>query len=151
MAIKYHFFGKDCIIDRALTNREDLTQKLDIQGLKANHMLFVNQIHGAEAVIVDSKEKIYGTQNLPKADAIVTNLPNVAIGIITADCSPILLRDEEKNIIAAVHAGWRGAKLGVIKSTIAAMQSLGAQNIKAVIGPMIAQQSYEISQEFSRC
>lgn len=147
MTMKYHFFGKDCIIDRPLANRADLTRALSKKNFPTK-TLFVNQIHGSEVVVVDKSEKIYGDQDLPKADAIVTNLPNISIGIITADCSPILFFDEEKNIIAAAHAGWRGAKSGVIAETIAEMKKLGAKNIKAMIGPMIQQKSYQISQEF---
>lgn len=148
MTIKYHFFGKDCIIDRPLANRADLNVALAKKDMNAQHVLFVNQIHGAEIVVIDTAEKIHGNQDLPKADALVTNLPNIVIGVITADCAPILFCDEQKNVIAATHAGWRGAKLGVIKSTIDAMKKLGAKNIKAMIGPMIAQKSYEISKEF---
>ncbi len=147
MSMKYHFFGKDCIIDRPLANRGDLTRALSEKNFPTK-TLFVNQIHGSEVVVVDKSEKIYGDQDLPKADAIVTNLPNISIGIITADCSPILFFDEEKNIIAAAHAGWRGAKSGVIVATVAEMKKLGAKNIKALIGPMIQQKSYQISQEF---
>lgn len=148
MNIKYHFFGKDCIIDRALLNREYATWKLENKGFDHEYLLFVNQIHSNEVMVIDEKEKIYGTQNLPKADAIVTNLRNVALAVFTADCAPILLFDEEKKVIAAAHAGWRGAKSGVIKNAISEMKKLGAQNIKVVIGPMIQQESYEISQEF---
>ena len=147
MSIKYHFFGKDCIIDRPLANRVDLTRALSEKNFPTK-TLFVNQIHGNEVLVIDKSEKIHGDQDLPKADAIVTNLANISIGIITADCSPILFFDEEKNIIAAAHAGWRGAKSGVIVSTVAEMKKLGAKNIKALIGPMIQQKSYQISQEF---
>lgn len=148
MSIKFHFFGKDCLIDRALANRADLELSLVKKNISATNILMLNQVHGSEVVIVDAPEKIYGNQYLPKADAIVTNLPNVALGLFTADCAPILFFDEEKKIIAAAHAGWRGASLGVIETTIAAMKKLGAKNIKAKIGPMIAQKSYEVSQDF---
>ncbi len=148
MSVKHHFFGKDCVIDRGLSNREGLTRALKENGFASRETLFVNQIHGAEVVVVDALEKIYGEQNLPKADALVTNLPNVVIGIITADCGPILFFDAEEKIIGAAHAGWRGAKSGVILSTGSAMKKLGAKNISAIIGPMIQQKSYEVSQEF---
>ena len=147
MSIKYNFFGKDCIIDRPLANRAGLTLAL-IEKNFSTKVLFVNQIHGSEVVVVDAVEKIHGDQDLPKADAIVTNLPNISIGVITADCAPILFCDEEENIIAAAHAGWRGAKMGVIAATVAEMKKLGAKNIKAIIGPMIQQRSYQVSQEF---
>jgi hypothetical protein len=78
----------------------------------------------------------------------VTNLSGVAIGVITADCAPILFFDEEKKIVAAAHAGWRGAKLGVILQTVEEMKKLGAEKISAIIGPMIQQKSYEVSKEF---
>ncbi|MBP7710079.1 MAG: peptidoglycan editing factor PgeF [Rickettsiales bacterium] len=148
MSIKFHFFGKDCLIDRALANRADLELGLVKKNISAAYILMLNQVHGKEVVVIDSAEKIYGTQGLPKADAIVTNLTNVVLGLFTADCAPILFFDEEKKIIAAAHAGWRGARLGVVESTIAAMRKLGATNIKAKIGPMIAQKSYEVSQDF---
>jgi YfiH family protein len=97
---------------------------------------------------MDDEKKIYGDQGLPNIDAIVTNLKNVAIAIVTADCSPILFYDEKYNIIGAAHAGWKGAKSGVIKNTVEAMRNLGAKNIKVKIGPMIQQESYQVSQEF---
>ena len=148
MSIKFNFFGKNCLIDRALADRSALELALVKNNIRATNILLLNQVHGTEVVVIDATEKIYGNQGLPKADAIVTNLPNVAIGLFTADCAPILFFDEEKNIVAAAHAGWRGARLGVVKSVIDAMQRLGAKNISAKIGPMIQQKSYEISQEF---
>lgn len=148
MSIKHHFFGKDCVIDRGLSDRADIGRALLAKNFTTTKALFVNQIHGAEVLVVDASEKIHGDQNLPKADALVTNLPNLIIGVITADCGPILFFDEEEKIIGAAHAGWRGAKSGVIAATIAAMKKLGAKNISAIIGPMIQQESYQISQEF---
>ncbi len=148
MSVKFHFFGKDCLIDRALQNRFEIELNLKKQNIFVTNILMLNQVHGAEVVIIDAPEKIHDTKNLPKADALVTNLPNIALGLFTADCSPILFFDEEKQIIAAAHAGWRGAKLGIIASTILAMKKLGATNIQAKIGPMIQQESYEISQDF---
>lgn len=148
MKAKFHFFGKDCLIDRVLSNRAEIEASLRKQNISATNILMLNQVHGIEVVIIDSPEKIYGTQNLPKADGLVTNLPNIALGIFTADCSPILFFDEEKKIIGAAHAGWRGAKLGIVDSIVFAMKKLGAKNIKAQIGPMIQQESYEVSQDF---
>lgn len=148
MTIKTHFFGKDCLIKRDLKDRNMLEAKLADAGFAHNNILLLNQVHGNEVIVIDDVKKIYGNQDLPKLDAIVTNLKNITIGIITADCCPILFFDEEKNIIGAAHAGWQGAKKGVIKSTIDAMKKLGAKNIKAKIGPMIQQDSYQVSQEF---
>lgn len=148
MSIKYHFFGKDCSIDRELSNRSNLKQSLEGRKFPNRHILFVNQVHGRDVMAVPSAEQIYGEQNLPKVDAIITTLPNVVIAIVTADCAPILLFDEEKKVIAAAHAGWRGAKVGIIESVINKMKDLGARNITAIIGPMIQQESYEVSSEF---
>ncbi len=148
MSVTHHFFGKDCLIDRELKNRKNLERAFAEKNIRSKKILFVNQVHGNDVVVVDTENKIHGEQGLPKADALVTNLRNVAICVITADCSPILFFDAEKNVVAAAHAGWRGAKLGVIKNTVAEMKKLGAEKISAVIGPMIHQKSYEVSQEF---
>ena len=142
MPIKKYFLGKECIIDRALQNRDNVIATL------GQDVEFVNQVHGNKVVVLDKNVKLLSQDSLPKADAIVTNEAHVAIGIITADCSPILLFDEDAGVIAAAHAGWRGAKLGIIESTVSAMKNLGAHTIEAEIGPMIQQESYEVSQEF---
>ncbi len=147
MTIKYHFFGKDCIIDRELQSRTNLEFLLKEKNFNSRANLFVNQIHSAEVVVIDDENKIYGNQGLPKADALVTNLPNIVIGVITADCAPILFFDEQEKIIGAAHAGWRGARSGVISSTVVAMKKLGAKKISAIVGPMIQQESYEVSKD----
>ena len=146
--IKTHFFGKDCIIDRALKNRDHLALNLKNQRFNFQNILTLNQVHGNNVIIIDDKNKIYGEQDLPKVDGIVTNLFEVVLIIVTADCSPVLFYDEENKIIGACHAGWRGAKSGIIGNTVEAMKALGANNISAKIGPMIQQNSYEISQDF---
>ena len=85
----------------------------------------------------------------PRADAIVTRVPGLAIGVSTADCGPVLLADPRARVIGAAHAGWRGAFTGVIESTVAAMEKLGARRdrIVAAAGPMIRQPSYEVGQD----
>lgn len=90
------------------------------------------------------------TENEHNADAMVTNVKGIAIGILTADCAPILFYDSEKNVIGAAHAGWRGAAFGIIESTIKMMEALGCntKNITAAIGPCIWKNSYEIDEEF---
>lgn len=82
----------------------------------------------------------------PEADALVTRQPGLLIGVVTADCAPVLLADREAGVAGAAHAGWRGAVGGVLENTVAAMEALGAQRgrIAAVIGPTIAQASYEV-------
>jgi len=146
--IKTNFFGKECIVDRGLKNLDNLAYNLKVQRFNFQNILMLNQVHGKEVVVIDNKNKIYSDQERPKADGIVSNLKEVVLGIVTADCSPILFFDDEEKIIGACHAGWRGAKLGVIEQTIKEMRLLGAKNISAKIGPMIQQQSYEISLEF---
>lgn len=146
--INYNFFGKDCVLDQDLKDRTDLNQKLNDLNFKFGEVLLLNQVHGDKVVLIDDIKKIHGTQNLPKADGIVTNLKNVAIGIVTADCAPIIFYDEEKQVIGACHAGWKGAKLGIIQETVKKMHELGATNICAIIGPMIQQYSYQVSIDF---
>jgi YfiH family protein len=86
----------------------------------------------------------------PRADALVTNTPALAIGVTVADCGPILLADAEAGVVGAVHAGWRGALEGVLESAVARMEEMGARRprIAAAIGPLIRQPSYEVGPEF---
>lgn len=105
------------------------------------------QVHGVDIAVVDAA---WPKDARPKVDGLVTNKPSVALGILTADCAPVLLADPEAGVIGACHAGWRGAKAGVAEATLAAMVELGAQGrrIAAVVGPTIAQASYEVGAEF---
>jgi YfiH family protein len=107
----------------------------------------VHQVHSAEAVRVD---RPWPQDQRPHADAMVTDLPNVLLGILTADCAPVLFADRRAVVIGAAHAGWRGALAGVTDSTIAAMERLGAkrETIHAAVGPCITQQSYEVDEAF---
>lgn len=104
------------------------------------------QIHSPDAVIVDRAVEGEGR---PRADALVTSTPGLLVGVVTADCAPVLLADVEAGVVAAAHAGWRGAVSGVTDSTIAKMEQLGArvERIVAAIGPAIAQASYEVGPE----
>src|SRR5581483_11722738 len=94
--------------------------------------------------------KPWDTATRPKADAIVTRTPGLAIGVTAADCGPVLLVDAKARVIAAAHAGWKGALAGIVESTVSAMETLGAErsHIVAAIGPLIQQQSYEVGNEF---
>jgi polyphenol oxidase len=105
------------------------------------------QVHSAEAVTVAAPWPI--PEN-PKADAMATDRPGIALGILTADCAPILLTDPKAHIIGAAHAGWNGALAGVVESVLAAMERLGAkpERIRAAIGPCISQGAYEVGPEF---
>lgn len=115
--------------------------------LPGSSLATVYQVHSADAVIVESP---WPHDDRPKADAMATNRPGVLLGILTADCAPVLLSDPEAAVVGAAHAGWRGAVAGVTDSAIAAMESLGARRdrIAAAIGPCIAQPSYEVDKAF---
>ena len=106
----------------------------------------VKQVHSAAALIVDAPF----TGDLPEADALVTATPGLALAIRTADCAPVLLADRTAGVVAAAHAGWRGAVSGVLEATVVAMAQLGATpaNIIAAVGPTIARYSYEVDEAF---
>lgn len=105
------------------------------------------QVHSPDAVVVDAP---WDHEHRPRADAVVTDRPGLLLGVVTADCAPVLLADHEAGVIAAAHAGWRGAQGGVIEATIEAMEQRGAvaARIVAAIGPCIAQASYEVDAPF---
>jgi len=107
----------------------------------------VYQVHSAVAVTVNSP---WPDDERPKADAMATDRPGILLGILTADCAPVLLADSEAAVVGAAHAGWRGAVAGVTDSAIEAMESLGArrERIVAAVGPCIAQPSYEVDDAF---
>jgi len=108
----------------------------------------VHQIHSRTAVIVTAAAP-YAKR--PQADALVTDRPGLLLGIVTADCAPVLLADAEACVVGAVHAGWRGAVAGVTDQVVAAMISLGARidRIAAAVGPCIARASYEVDHDFA--
>ena len=103
------------------------------------------QVHSAEAIVVDAAF----TGERPRVDGIVTAQPGLAVGIVTADCGPILFADAKNGVVGAAHAGWRGALGGVVEATIAAMETAGARrsSIAAVLGPTITQENYEVGTE----
>jgi YfiH family protein len=107
-------------------------------------------VHQVHSPIVVHAEQAWPQDVRPKADAMVTDRPNVLLGILTADCAPVLFADSEAGVIGAAHAGWRGAIAGVTDATITAMEQIGArrERIRAAIGPCIAQPSYEVDEEF---
>jgi hypothetical protein len=108
----------------------------------------VYQVHSPTAVIVT---EAVSNDNRPRADALVTDRPGLLLGVVTADCAPVLLADAEAGVIGAAHAGWRGATAGVTDQAIAAMISLGARldRIAAAVGPCIAKASYEVDHAFA--
>ena len=124
-----------------------VAQNLEIakKSVGADKLITLEQVHGKKCIMVDE-----GTQFDEKADALVTEIPGIALGVLTADCAPVLFLDPEKKIIGAAHAGWRGACGGVLESTVETMVSLGASadNIFAAIGPCIHKNSYEVGEDF---
>ncbi|RDV04806.1 peptidoglycan editing factor PgeF [Undibacter mobilis] len=116
-------------------------------GVKPERFLTAYQIHSPDVVVVDEP---WSADNRPRVDALVTRVPDLAIGVSTADCGPLLFADSNARVIGAAHAGWRGAFTGIIESTIAAMEKLGAarDNIAVALGPTIRQANYEVGPEF---
>jgi YfiH family protein len=129
-------------------DESSVQQNLDIvkEDLAANVLITLNQTHSNLCIIADENTK----PDL-QVDALVTRTLHVAIGILTADCAPILLCDPRNHIIGVAHAGWRGAASGIIAATVQKMKELGAsQEIFAAIGPCILKESYEINDDFRR-
>lgn len=120
------------------------------KSLKAKSIVILRQVHGNDVYHARSISSTqYNSDSLPVADAVVTDIAGLALGIQTADCVPILLFNTADPVIGAVHCGWRGAKANIVKNTVALMRKISICNeIKAVIGPAIQQTSYEVGQEF---
>jgi YfiH family protein len=112
-------------------------------------LVTLHQVHSADAIHVASP---YADDARPKADAMVADRPGLVLGILTADCAPVLLADREAGVIAAAHAGWKGALGGVVEATVAEMERRGASRdrIAAAVGPCIARRSYEVDDNFLR-
>ncbi len=115
----------------------------------AKNIFLLHQIHSNKFVYIDQKSVF---RSKPKADAVITNQKNIPIGVLTADCVPVLIFDENKNFIAAIHAGWKGAYKDIITKVINFMIKKGSnpRNIIAVIGPAISIKNYEVKEDFKR-
>ena len=126
-------------------NRAIATAHLD---LAPERLVSCHQIHGTDIVTV---ERPWERTANPRADGMVTVVPGIALGILAADCAPVLFADPEAGVVGAAHGGWRGALAGVAEATVAAMTGLGArtERIRAGIGPCIGQASYEVGPEFA--
>ncbi len=122
-------------------NRARATRAIDAH---PSGLVGVKQVHGIRAMTVTSPA---AAGLVPEADAMVTDCPGIALGVITADCAPVLFADSTNHIVGAAHAGWRGAVAGVLEATIAAMRGLGATYISAAIGPCIQKSSYEVGHD----
>jgi YfiH family protein len=125
-------------------NRARMAKALSVE---PDHFVTAYQIHSPDVVTV---EMPWPHDQRPKADAMVTKTPGIALGISTADCGPALFADAKAHVIGAAHAGWRGAFTGVLEATVTAMEKLGADRKRIVValGPMIRQQNYEVGPEF---
>jgi YfiH family protein len=110
-----------------------------------DHLVSVHQVHSTDVVTLTEP-----LTEKPRADAMVTATPGLALSVLTADCQPVLFHDPQARVIGAAHAGWRGALDGILEATVNAMEDLGAKraNISAVIGPCISQKAYEVGPEF---
>ena len=132
--------------------KKDILNNLKIvkKKIKSNSkkIILLKQIHSSKFYYIDKKSKI--NNNRFEGDALITNKPNVPIAVLTADCAPILIYDQDNKMIAAIHAGWKGALKGIIKKVIKFMFKKGCspKNITAVIGPCISFKNYEIKQDF---
>jgi YfiH family protein len=127
--------------------RENRRRMAAQMGVAPEHLLGVWQIHSPDAVVASGP---WPHTSRPRADAMVTRTEGLALGVTAADCGPILLIDPNARVIGAAHAGWKGALTGIVESTVAAMEKLGAERsgIVAAIGPLIRQHSYEVGGEF---
>jgi YfiH family protein len=127
--------------------RENRARMAAAVGVAPTHFVSCYQIHSPNVIVAETP---WTRENAPRADALVTRVPALAIGVTTADCGPVLFADGEAGVIGAAHAGWKGALTGVLEATIVAMEKLGAarSRIKAAIGPLIRQPNYEVGPEF---
>jgi YfiH family protein len=135
--------GSDDDPAKVAENRARMAKALDVT---PERFLTAYQIHSPQVVVAETP---WTAETRPRADAIVTRVPGLAVGASTADCGPVLFADPQARVIGAAHAGWRGALSGVLEATIAAMETLGAGRgrIVAAIGPMIGQKNYEVGDE----
>lgn len=159
--IKHGFFTRQASVSKNLCHSLNVGKRLNDQpeyivqnclliadyfSIEVQNLVTVNQIHSSDVVVVNQAF----IDKPPKADALVTTTPGLVIGILTADCGPILFADPQAGVIAATHAGWRGSLNGIIEKTIAVMEKQGAkrQSITAALGPCIGPHHYEVTSEF---
>lgn len=142
------FHGLNCGLassDQTQMVRINRTRVADAMGVDGDHLVTIRQTHTPDVIPVTGP-----LDRNTEGDALVTNTPGVALAILTADCQPVLFSDEAAGVIGAAHAGWKGARDGILENTIVAMEALGAErkNINAVVGPTISQRNYEVGPEF---
>lgn len=148
--VKYEFF------DRSFKESSHRYRKCPIEEIESNCVAISTYLGGKAVVLlrqVHSTKVLYVTKSFeigvePEIDAVITDQPGLILAIQTADCVPILLSCETGKIIGAAHAGWKGARQGIIENVVREMQAKGAKNIHIVIGPSIQQQSYEVDRAY---
>jgi len=130
--------------ENVIKNLEIVSKKI---GCERNYLITLNQTHSNKVIYFENKSDV---KNRVNADAIVCSVKNIGIGILTADCAPLIFYDVKNKIIGCVHSGWKGALNGIIGNTIKKFNELGsnANNMIAVVGPCIAKQSYEVEEDF---
>jgi len=133
--------------NNVITNLKIVKNKID---KKSKNIFLMHQIHSNKLIFINKNFKF--NKKKIKADAVITNQKILPIGVLTADCVPILIYDKKKNIVAAIHAGWKGAFKGIIKKVIRFMLSKGCKtkDIIAAIGPCIQQKSYNVKEDFEK-
>src|SRR6185295_9581780 len=136
--------GSKDAADKVHENRGRMAAAL---GVAPARLLTCHQIHSPQVAVAEAP---WTREATPEADAIVTREPGLAVGVLTADCGPLLFADGEAGVIGAAHSGWKGALGGVLEATVSAMEKLGARRgrIRAALGPLIRQQNYEVGPEF---
>jgi len=158
-AIQHGFFGRtggvskglyaslNCAGNDARENIEENRTRVTEVLVSGAQLVTLSQVHGARTTAVTAT---WPLGRGPEADSMVTATPGIALGILAADCTPVLFADVEAHVVGAAHAGWKGALAGVIENTIRAMEELGAKrgSIAAAAGPCISQASYEVSASF---
>ena len=134
--------GSTDLTEAVQINRDRVAEAMDVT---PDRLVGVHQVHSADVVHISGPQF-----DRPKADALVTATPGIALSILTADCQPVLFSDPQAGVIGAAHAGWRGSVDGVLEATLDAMEQLGAKraNVTAVIGPCISQRAYEVGPDF---
>ncbi|QPH54909.1 peptidoglycan editing factor PgeF [Pontivivens ytuae] len=142
------FAGLNCgpgSSDQSEAVRINRARVADAMDVDCDRLISLAQIHSPDVVTLDT-----APGDRPQADAMVTAAPGLVLGILTADCAPVLLADREAGVVGAAHAGWKGALGGVLESTVSAMERLGARAdaIRATVGPTISQRNYEVGQDF---
>jgi YfiH family protein len=128
-------------LDAVEENRDRVAKSV---GVQRDHLLFMQQCHGSDVVVVDGA---WGSEGPPPADGLVTAAPGLALAVLVADCTPVLLADPAVGVVGAVHAGRPGMLSGIVENAVRQMRGLGARDIRAVVGPSVCGRCYEVPLE----